>query len=81
MKIKAPLYSVEACGTLGDVLTFSMRKSGPQVRYQRKQKDANTTAQNSIRDYFKLGLVLWNSLPAEEKAYWTEIDRKGYANV
>jgi len=80
-KLKGPLFSLEAVGTFGDILTFSKRKSGQQVRYQQKQSDANTEAQNTIRDYFKLGVELWNSLPTEEKSYWTEIDRKGYADV
>ena len=52
MKAKGPLLSKEARGTAADVLTFSKRSTGQQVRFQRKQKDANTASQANQREKF-----------------------------
>jgi len=38
MRAANPLFSQEAHGTLGDVLTFSKKKVGQLARYQRRQK-------------------------------------------
>jgi hypothetical protein len=42
MRVNSPLFSQEAKGTIGDVITFSKRKTGQMARYQRKQKDVLT---------------------------------------
>ncbi len=52
MKVQGPLFSLEAHGTIGDLLTFSKRRTGQQVRYQRKQKDAQSVDQVSHRAKF-----------------------------
>lgn len=59
MKITAPLFSQTARGTFGGVLTFSERKSGSQVRYQRKQKDVITTARTAQRNKFIEAKTMW----------------------
>ena len=38
-KIESPLLSDSASGSVGPCLTFSQKKSGQQVRFQKKQKD------------------------------------------
>jgi len=52
MKAKGPLLSKEARGTAADVLTFSKRSTGQQVRFQRKQKDKNSALQQEQRADF-----------------------------
>ena len=52
MKVKGPLLSKEARGTAADVLTFSIKQTGQQVRYQKKQKDKNSALQQSQRADF-----------------------------
>jgi len=51
-------------------LTFSKRKSGQQVRLQKKQADVITTKRTTQRAKFSLGLDLWNSLSDNDKNYW-----------
>jgi len=80
-KLKGPLMSLDAGGSFGPVLTFSSRRSGSQVRHQRAQVDYENAARKTVRDAYRLGMELWGYLPAEEKAYWTEVERKGYTDV
>ena len=80
-KLKGPLMSFDASGSFGPVLTFSSRRSGSQVRRQRAQVDYENDARKTVRDAYRLGIELWGYLPAEEKALWTEVERKGYADV
>ena len=80
-KSTGPLFSLEARGSVGECLTFSKRKSGQQVRFQRKQKDVITVDRTFQRAKFNLGLDLWRSLPDNEKQYWTEIEKYGFVNI
>jgi len=80
-KITGPLLSASASGSIGPRLTFSKRTTGQQVRYQRPQKDYENAARKIWRDAFRYGLILWRALPAIEKAYWDQIESKGYADV
>ena len=81
VKITGPAYSEEAHGTVGEVLTFSKRGSGQQVRTQRKQKDVITTGRTIQRNKFNLGLDLWRSLPDNEKNYWTIVEKQGFVEI
>jgi len=69
-KLTGPLHSETAQGSVGESLTYSNRKSGPQVRYQRKQKDVITSKRTTQRSKFLLGLDLWRALPDNEIGYW-----------
>lgn len=80
-KLKGPLLSNTASGTFGPRLTFSRRTSGQQVRTQHAQVDYENTKRKIVRDAFRYAIILWNSMPANEKRYWTEIESKGYADV
>jgi len=80
-KTFGPLHSDSASGTIADVLTFSQRASGNQCRYQKKQKDANSPAQNIQRVKFNLGLDLWTSMPSTEKNYWKIVESEGFVNI
>ena len=70
MKLTGPLLSVTAWGSMGPRLTFSRRASGQQVRFQRAQKDVITVKRTNQRFKFNQGLLLWQSLPKEEKDLW-----------
>lgn len=59
VKLSAPLHSLKAQGTVGTNLTFSERKSGSQVRWQKKQKDKITSARTIQRARFSLCLDSW----------------------
>jgi hypothetical protein len=61
-KLISPLFSLTARGTVGGVLTFSERKTGSQVRYQKKQKDVQSTARSIQRSRFISAKDSYNSL-------------------
>jgi len=68
--VKMPLLSASASGTIAELLTFSRRKGKQKVRYQRKQKDANSTDQRPRRNLITDGIIAWNALsPAEKEVY------------
>lgn len=48
-KLIAPLMSEKASGTIAEGLTFSSRKTGPQVRWQKKQRDVLTAPREAVR--------------------------------
>lgn len=80
-KLQSPLLSLQASGSIGKELTYSTRASGAQVRFQKKQKDFESVGRKVQRDAFRSGLVLWHALPFDEKEYWDQIEKRGYADV
>jgi len=80
-KLTGPLFSVDARGSVGRELTYASRKSGRHVRFQKKQTDYENANRAPIRAAFANGIILWNSMPLDEKDFWTQIERKGYADV
>lgn len=70
--------SESASGTFGKVLTFSKRKSGQQVRFQKKQKDVISENRTLQRDKYLLAVGAWNGLTPAEKSQWTK-QAKGQA--
>lgn len=62
--------SEQASGSIADYLTFSERKTGSQVRWQKKQKDVITEARTEQRTKFSLCVSWWNQLNATEKQEW-----------
>lgn len=77
-KLIGPIHSDSASGSIGESLTYSQRKSGAQVRYQRKQKDVTTAKRTAQRFKFNQGLLLWNSLSDVEKNYWKSVEKDGF---
>ena len=59
MKVVGPLLSLSAQGTFGGVLTFSERKSGSQVRFQKKQQDKITAGRTAQRTKFQTAKTMW----------------------
>lgn len=54
--------SESAQGSIAGVLTFSVRKSGQQVRYQRKQKNAPSADQIIARGVYSDARLAWHSM-------------------
>jgi len=75
-KIKAPLLSEEAHGSIGGVLTYSQRKSGSQTRFQKGQKDFLSAARINPRAYYSASCGWWNQLTASEQAEWEVVSRE-----
>ena len=69
-KLVAPLFSLNASGSIGEALTFSNRRSGAQVRFQKKQKDKRSDDQLSQRELFKTARDWWHTLTPAEQAEW-----------
>jgi hypothetical protein len=71
VKIKGPLFSESASGTVADCMTFSKRKSGQQVRFQRKQKPVLTSyKQFDNKSLYRLIEARWFSFTPIEKAVY-----------
>jgi len=70
-KVTSPLLSETASGTVGDLLTFSVRKSGQQVRFQRKQKDVFSERREEVRERYRAAVDAWQLLSAPEKRLYT----------
>ena len=69
-KLKGPLFSFGASGSIGPRLTYSQRKSGPQVRFQKAQPDHNTAAQQTQRGFFQTAVSWWHELTGTEQDSW-----------
>lgn len=74
-KLRHPLHSIDAHGSVGPRLTFSSRRSGPQVRYQKSQLDAKSGAQLAERALFDEARGKWNTLSDADKAAWDIFNR------
>lgn len=58
-KLVAPLQSFSASGRIVGNLTFSNRKSGQQVRWQKNQKDVITSLRTEQRNRFAVCIDAW----------------------
>lgn len=74
-KLKGPLMSLAAQGPVGDTLTFSERRSGSQVRFQKKQKDRITPGRTTQRGFFQMAFSWWHELTTDEQNEWDKIAR------
>lgn len=72
MKVKGPLFSNLASGSIGPRLTFSQRSSGQQARFQKAQVDVITPARTTQRGYFDEAVGKWNSLSDAEQQQWND---------
>ena len=62
--------SNRASGKIGERLVFSQRKSGQQVRFQRAQKDVETDARTTQREYYSTAVSWWKTLTSGEQREW-----------
>ena len=66
-KLKGPLFSIAAHGTLGKVLTYFTIGAKTRGRYQRRQKNVYTLARDLQRIKFGIASRIWVHLTEEEK--------------
>ena len=74
-KLKGPLLSTGAHGSIAKRITFSGRTSGNQVRFQRANKDAQSTGQQTQRSLFLEARDKWLVLTADEKELWNDYNK------
>jgi hypothetical protein len=75
-KLKGPLLSISAHGSIAKRITFSRRSTGNQVRYQKPNTDYNTPAQQTQRSLFLEALGKWNELTDEQQALWSAYNKE-----
>ena len=71
-KTLSPLFSLSAHGTINKNITFSTRKNHQLTRWQKKNRDANSTAQNTERGIFLTARDNWAALSDAERDLWTD---------
>lgn len=67
MKVKGPLLSLNAHGSLGDTITFSKRRSHIHVRNKQKQNRKITKLQAEHRKLIELCSLKWRNLSSSEQ--------------
>lgn len=73
VKCKNPLFSQKASGSIAHFLTFSERKSGQQVRWQKKQVvTAPSELQANTQSLYRLIYARWLSFNDSERAAYNE---------
>jgi hypothetical protein len=70
VKIRGPLLSQTAQGTIYKNIVFSVRKSGQQARFQNKQVVVITEARYFQRSNYQLSVNAWTLLSESEKNDW-----------
>lgn len=70
-KLKAPLFSIHARGTIANSLTYRHRKHLDVVSTVPTHLDANTAAQRRHRFLYRLGIALWNGMTPSEQAVYS----------
>lgn len=75
MKIKAPLQSKEAHGTVAGILTFSKRHGQNLARALHKPGKPATLSQIAQRASFKNLITDWKALTDNEKAVWGTVGK------
>ena len=73
VKVRGPLLSQKAQGTIHKNITFSFRESGQQARFQNKQSDVITSARTLQRSSYQLSVNAWNILNDAQKLYWKNL--------
>jgi hypothetical protein len=72
-KVTGPLFSVDARGTLGDVLTYQKGFGRHRVTRKPGHRDAESGGQLSQRGKFLAAIAYWKALTAEAKAAYNAI--------
>lgn len=67
-KLKGPLFSIEARGTIGDALTFQSVKGINRVGIKNIPTDRRSDSQLKVRLDYAYAITLWQALSANEKA-------------
>ena len=73
MRIKAPLFSLEARGSIGNVITYSRRWGKNYAREFVKPLKPASAQQASQRSLFKSIITEWNALTINERIGWQAV--------
>ena len=76
MKIKGPLLSIGASGSVGNVLTFSKRKTHQHARNKQGTNKKLTPAQAEWRLLFDFVSLKWQSLTDDEKNVYRALGKE-----
>ncbi len=74
-KVSGPLFSLNASGSIKESLTYSSRKEGNIVRFQKKQKVKIPPSWKSAdnRTLYRLIFARWNSFSEQEKNVYNNL--------
>ena len=70
VKVRGPMFSLGASGTLGDAVTFSINKGRPYVRERVMPSQPQTGAQVGRRAMLSFLSPAWDALSDADKATW-----------
>jgi hypothetical protein len=74
VKIKGALFSESASGSVTPCMTFSNRKSGQQVRFQRKQKTKTPSwAQSNEHNIYRTIYIYWLCITTAQKKIYNDL--------
>lgn len=74
MRIKGPLFSVEARGTIAGALEFSKRKGKNFLRFHQQPTGIKSTAQKSQISRYREACTKWATLSPAEKKQWNDFN-------
>lgn len=80
-KVSAPLFSLGASGTVGDVLTFNQSNTAPVCRRKPTGYKPATIPQAVCRQRCSDAAAHWRSLDAPSRAEWVAVAALSGANV
>ena len=72
-KITGPLFSNDARGNVGKVITYSKTFGGNIAKRTPKRKDLPSDLQKAYREVYKAGKDEWKSLTDEEKQVYIDM--------
>lgn len=74
VKLKSPLHSSSASGSLADRITFINIGGKPYAKIIQKKTVSKSSAQESLREVFKAATALAKELTDEQKSYYDSLD-------
>ena len=78
VKVRGPLFSIEASGSLADCLTYQNVNNQPVVKALRFPTYRRTDAQDEVRDIFSWAGEVWAEMHDPKKIEWRNYtDYKG----
>lgn len=72
-RLRGPLLSIAASGTIGGVVTFESRSGGPVARLKPASKKPASYAQIQHRAMVTVCAATWATLSTDDKARWQAI--------
>jgi hypothetical protein len=75
-KVRHPLHSISASGSVGGVVTFRNTKAGAVVTAKPKSYKAETPAQLVQQARMKAASATWKTLNAADRKSWQTVGKK-----